>query len=96
MYRQYQRASFIRGTDPTTIEHKNSIWQYALPLSVSPENILYPADISHAPFILNAPTDDAVSYRCVSQASIASPMVLGPTPVERLAALADPALLPPV
>lgn len=82
--RRYENYGFNRGVNTSTIEHKSAMWRYGLPLSVSPESVLYPDDLDHYPFTLNAPTDDAVSYSIMSAAEIASPTILGPSPVEDL------------
>lgn len=85
MRRNYVHAGWHRGVDPETVEHKSAMWRMSVPLSVDPGNIIYPEDLDHYPFALNAPTDNAVSYTIASQALIASPYKLGPTPIERLA-----------
>lgn len=87
--RRYENYGFNRGVDTETVDHKSAMWRYALPLSVSPESVIYPTDLDHYPFSLNAPTDDAVSYSIMSAATIASPTILGPSPVEDLSVLDD-------
>lgn len=85
--RQYVNHGWRRGLDTTTVSHRNAWWQYEIPLSVSPDNILYPDVLDHYPFALNGPEDEACSYTVHTDARIATNQVFGPTPVEQLAAL---------
>lgn len=82
--RSYENYGYNRGVDETTVDHKSAMWRYAIPLSVTPGAVVYPETIDHYPFSLNGPDDDAVSYSCMSSAAIASPTVLGPSPIEEL------------
>lgn len=81
---QYTQFGYNRGVDPETVNHKTSVWRYELPLSVSPETVIYPEYLDHYPFGLNGPDDAAFSYVCISDANVASPTVLGPDPVENI------------
>lgn len=82
--RNYLQIDWSRDVDENTVDHRSSRWRYAIPLGVSPSNVIYPGDLDHYPFQLNAPTDPACSYAVKSVADIASPLKLGPTPVETL------------
>ena len=82
--RSYENYGYNRGVDETTVDHKSSMWRYAIPLSVTPGSVVYPDDIDHFPFALNGPDDPAVHYSCMSSVSIASPTILGPSPIEEL------------
>ena len=83
-YAQYENYGFNRGVDLDTVDHKSSIWRHELPLSLSPFSVIYPNDLDHYPFALNDPSADAVSYSVFSIARIASPTILGPSPVENI------------
>ena len=81
---RYSQFGYNRGVDQTTVNHKSSVWRYELPLSVDPQTVIYPEYLDHYPFDLNGPDDAAFSYVCLSNATIASPAVLGPSPVENI------------
>jgi hypothetical protein len=90
--RNQLRATYIsyglnRQVDPETVENKTAIWQYEVPLSVTPENILYPETLDQYPFAVGA--DEIASYTVTSQKVFQSPMIVGPTPVEELAVITD-------
>lgn len=79
-----------RYLDPTTIENKTAIWQLQIPLSVTPETILYPDYLDHYPFSnggTEANPTEVVTYTISTQAMLATPMIIGPTPVEELAVI---------
>lgn len=78
-----------RVVDPDTVENKTRIWQLEVPLSVTPDNILYPAVLETYPFAMNGPDDEQVSYTISSQCVLQTPMIFGPTPVEELPELVD-------
>lgn len=81
----YVSYGLSRQLDPTTVENKTAIWQLDVPLSVSPSNILYPADFSQYPFAdQNA---EVCTLTITSQAVVQTPMIIGPTPVEALAVI---------
>lgn len=85
LLKSYINYGFTRDTDVTTVENKTAIWQLEVPMSVTPESVLYPEDLDHYPFLLNAPTDDACTYTVNTMARINTPVIFGPTPVEELA-----------
>lgn len=83
MLRNYENYGFTRNTDLTTVENKTALWQLEVPMSVTPESVIYPDDISHYPFADQ--TAEVVQYQVMSVAKIATPRIFGPTPVEELA-----------
>lgn len=85
--RTYVNYGLTRNLDPETVENKNAVWQYMIPLSVSPESILYPEELPQDPFLV---TDAEVcSYILSHTAVVKTPTIFGPTPVEELAILED-------
>lgn len=85
--RNYAHYNFVRGTDMEAVATKSAIWQYPLPLSVTPENVIYEPELDHYPFA----DQQADIVRCTvsSVLGVQTPMVFGPTPIERLEALDD-------
>ena len=81
--RRYIDYGFNRHMDPTTVQNKSSIWALEIPVSVTPDNILYPDDLPHYPW----PIQDAeiAQYTVTSAVAVQSPIIYGPTPVEELA-----------
>lgn len=83
--RSYNTVGWTRNTDVSQLDVKNTMWQYKIPASISPENIVYPAEIDHYPFPdQNA---DVVRYACSSSMKGISPIFIGPSPVETLEVL---------
>ena len=87
----YVKYGFSRALNTATVAAKTAIWQYLVPLSVDPENILYPGgtpghatnpDLSHYPFAdqLGKP----FTYTITSVLAAPSPMIIGSTPVENV------------
>lgn len=85
----YARMDWSNDVDPATVEHRNSVWRFPIPLSVTPENILYPDVVDITPFALNSATDPVASYWFKSQATFQSPTHLGPTPLEEISVVDD-------
>lgn len=81
--RAYINYGFNRHIDLTTVAAKTAIWQLEVPMSVTPESVIYPADIEHYPFADE--TAEVCTYTCSSQAVVTTPLIFGPTPVEELA-----------
>lgn len=78
--KSYVNYGFNRHVDPATVESKTAIWQLDIPVSVTPQNIVYPADISHYPFLdQNA---EICTYSLESHAVVRTSMFFGPSPVE--------------
>lgn len=79
----YMHYGFTRNTNLTTVQNKTAIWQLQVPLSVTPSSVLYPDTLSHYPFAdQNA---EVCTYTIASMATIETPMIFGPTPVENIA-----------
>lgn len=72
-----------RHLDPTTVANKTALWQIKVPMSVTPNSILYPDNLDHYPFADSAA--EVCTYTIMSQAVVQTPMHIGPTPVETLA-----------
>ena len=83
--RRYNHYGLSRNVNPTTLGNKSVMWNFPIPLSVTPENILYPA-VFDAP-IFAFPTSEIVTYFIESVPSFATPIIFGPSPVETIAAL---------
>lgn len=89
--RTYVDYGFNRQVDPSTVDAKTVIWQYAIPAGVTPQNILYPENFSQYPFLdQNA---EVVTYNLSSVARISTPMFFGPTPVEKVAIVDEKEIL---
>ena len=85
--RSYVNYGFNRHVDPTTVESQNSIWTLEIPMSVTPDSVIYPAQISQYPF--QDALAEICTYVCSSTLTLQTPMIFGPTPVEELAAIED-------
>ncbi len=84
--RYYSCYGLSPALDPLTVEHKTAVWTYPIPLSVTPDNILYPDAVLQYPFAdQNA---EVVTFTVVNNVNLVSPMIFGPTPVETLALIA--------
>lgn len=79
----YVHYGLARQLDPATVEHKTAVWQLEIPMSVTPENILYPETLAHYPFADQLA--EVCTYTVASQVTMQTPMIFGPTPVEQLA-----------
>jgi hypothetical protein len=74
-----------RHLNPTTVANKTALWQIKVPMSVTPDSILYPENLDHYPFAdANA---EVCTYTITSQTVVQTPMIIGPTPVEALAVI---------
>lgn len=83
----YIDYGFNRHIDPATVENKTALWQLEIPLSVTPENILYPSTLSHYPFADQLA--EVCTYVVNSNAVIMTPTFFGPTPIEELDVIGD-------
>ncbi|CAD0186693.1 hypothetical protein RUESEDTHA_03603 [Ruegeria sp. THAF57] len=83
LLKQYVNYGFNRHLDTSTVENKTAIWQLEIPLSVTPETVTYPSDISHYPFADQ--TAEICTYNVTSMLRANTPIIFGPTPVEELA-----------
>lgn len=89
--RTYISFGFNRQVNPTTVDAKTVMWQYAIPAGVTPENILYPETFVQYPFLDQQA--EVVTYDVSTDAAIRTNMFFGPTPVEKLAVVEDQGLL---
>lgn len=79
----YATYGLSRQVDPTTVENKTAFWQLEIPVSVTPDNILYPAKLPHYPFADQLA--EVCTFNMTTVLTLQSPMIVGPTPVEELA-----------
>lgn len=91
LLQNYIDYGLSRQLNPTTVANKTAVWQYALPLSVSPSGILYPASLPQTPFLDQLA--EVVTYTITSQVRLNTPIVFGPTPVEQMAIIDTATLL---
>lgn len=90
--RTYRTYGFNRFVDPASVENKSQIWQLEIPVSVTPDNILYPAYLDHGPFAnggTQAQPNEVCTYRSEHALSVRTPIVFGPTPVETVDIIDD-------
>jgi hypothetical protein len=87
LLKTYLHYGFNRHIDPTTVESKSAMWQLEIPMSVTPESVLYPATLDHYPFVDNLA--EVCTYTASAMATISTPYIFGPNPVEELAAIED-------
>lgn len=85
LYKNYVAYGFNRHLNPSDVENKTAIWQYEIPMSVTPDSVIYPADITHYPFDDQAA--EVCTYGFQMVANVKTPMVFGPLPVEELAVI---------
>ena len=81
----YINYGLNRQLNPTTVANKTALWQLEIPLSVTPDSVLYPETLSHYPFSDQAA--EVCTYTITSQLVLQSPMIVGPSPVETLAVI---------
>lgn len=79
---KYSAYGFARDLLPSAISQRNVVWQYQLPLSVTPQNINYPEILDHGPFVDTL----AEVCHCIAdtKAVIQTAFKRGPSPVENL------------
>lgn len=85
--RSYINYGWNRHVDPSLVDVKNQLWQYEIPASVTPENIVYPDDIPHYPFLDQEA--EIARYMIASTLVGSTPMYFGPSPVETVAVIED-------
>jgi hypothetical protein len=91
MKRNYINYGLNGHINPATLANKVVMWQLEVPLSVTPDSILYPETLSHAPFVdTNA---EVGIYTVASNVNLRSPMKVGPTPIETLSIIDSATLL---
>ncbi len=81
----YVDYGLSRQLNPSTVQSKTAIWQLKIPMSVTPDTILYPENLTHYPFADQ--TAEVCTYTIATAATIQTPMTFGPTPVEELAVI---------
>lgn len=91
--RAYISYGYNRDIDLEAVETKNTIWQYEIPASVTPENINYPEDLDHYPFVDQLA--DVVHYSAQTNLIVDTPIFYGPTPVETVGVIDDEGLFDP-
>ena len=79
----YVNYGFNRHLDINDVAEKTALWQLEVPMSVTPETVIYPETLSHYPFVDQ--TAEVCTYTVSSNARINTPTIFGPTPVEELA-----------
>lgn len=85
--RTYINYGWNRHVDPATVDAKNQLWQYEIPASVTPENIVYPENLDHYPFV---DQDAEIARYMVSSTYVGkSPIFVGPSPVETVSVIDD-------
>lgn len=85
--RAYVNYGFTRQTDLTKVANKTALWQLEVPMSVTPESVIYPETLEHYPFADQLA--EVCTYTVSSVATVRTPLVFGPTPVEELAEIED-------
>lgn len=88
----YTDYGFTRNTDLSTMDNLNAIYALAVPASVTPDNIIYPASVPQTPWLV----DDAEICVCSVESvlTVKTPLAFGPTPVEEVEILTSAAILP--
>lgn len=85
LQRNYVNYGFNRHLDASTVEAKTAIWQLEVPMSVTPQSVIYPQELEHYPFADQEA--EVCTYTVQSNARIDTPVIFGPTPVEELATI---------
>jgi len=85
MSRTYVDYGFARNVDETTVENKTALWQVNVPLSVTPQSVIYPENLEQYPWGIQ--DGDICTVHATSQLIVNSPLILGPSPVEELASV---------
>lgn len=91
MLRNYVNYGLNRQVTPSTLANKVVMWQLEVPLSVTPDSVLYPETLSHGPFVNTAA--EVCIYTVASNAVLRTPIKYGPTPVETLSIIDSATLL---
>lgn len=87
LLKRYVNYGWNRTVDPETVESKNAIWQYAIPISATPESILYPEELETYPWVDQH--GDVVTYSVTTNVALQTPIVFGPTPIEEIDIIND-------
>lgn len=87
-YVDYGFSLNLTDTQIDQLSDRHVLWQHEIPLSVTPDNIVYPSDIQATPFAI---TDGPIcSAQIVKRAVIGTPLIMGDVPVEEMDAIDDP------
>lgn len=87
LYKSYINYGYSRELDRSTVARKTAVWQLEIPMSVTPESVVYPATLDHYPWVDFA--GDIVTLTSQSWLNLKTPIIFGPSPVEELAAIED-------
>lgn len=87
MKMRYTSYGFDRRVDRTKVANRSALWQINMPTSVTPETILYPDELDNYPFG-DWDTDIVTSFTR-ADFRIATPMIVGPSPVEKVDIIED-------
>lgn len=79
----YVTYGLSRRLDPATVANKTAVWQLEVPMSVTPQSVIYPAELNQYPFADQAA--EVVTATTTHALVLQTPIVFGPTPVEELA-----------
>lgn len=91
LQRNYVHYGLNRAVSAATLTEKTVLWQYAIPLSVTPDSILYPASLPHTPFVDT--TAEVCTYSASWSYAFRTPTIFGPTPIETYAVIDQQTLL---
>lgn len=87
MKKEYRSYGFNRYVDVTTLDAEIALWQAEIPLSVTPQTVIYPETLNHNIFAVTAQTYEPVRYTASSRQAVSTPIIFGETPVETLGVL---------
>jgi hypothetical protein len=76
----YTDYGLARNLPENSVTNRTLFWNYYLPLSVTPDNVVYPASILAYPFVDQ--TGDICTYTVSYQSIISTMQQFGPAPVE--------------
>jgi hypothetical protein len=83
--RFYSSYGWNRHLDPNDVAGETSIWQLTVPMSVTPDNVLYPSPLPQTPFADTIA--EVCTYGIRSTCAVQTPLIFGPSPVEELEAI---------
>lgn len=87
LYKNYINYGYSRELDRSTVARKTAVWQLEIPMSVTPESVVYPDTLDHYPWVDFA--GDICTLQTSSELNLKTPIIFGPSPVEELAAIED-------
>ncbi|WP_138424419.1 hypothetical protein [Maritimibacter alexandrii] len=88
-FRQYRDVGYSAALDTSTVEADTAFWQYQIPTSVTPTNVIYDEDFDQPVFADNSPGVQPVTYIVSSMVRMATPIPFGPDPVEDMPIIDD-------